>query len=99
MTHAPARGLVGPRTARRRPSPRDVFHPARSPSRGAAEPPLKREQCEARLLARVDESAAETRRYMGVVAEDLRSDIKAVAEGLGALDEKVERFRREEIRR
>jgi len=32
---------------------------------------------------------------MGVVAEDLRSDIKAVAEGLGALDEKVERFRGE----
>ena len=47
------------------------------------------------VLARIDASAAETRRYMGVVAEDLRSDIKAVAEGLGALDEKVERFRGE----
>ena len=47
------------------------------------------------VLARIDASAAETRRYMGVVAEDLKSDIKAVAEGLGALDEKVERFRGE----
>ena len=47
------------------------------------------------VLARIDASAAETRRYMGVVSEDLRSDIKAVAEGLGALDEKVERFRGE----
>ena len=58
----------------------------------AAETRLQMEQFESRLLARVDASAAETRRYMGVVAEDLRSDIKAVAEGLGALDEKVERF-------
>jgi F0F1-type ATP synthase membrane subunit b/b' len=47
------------------------------------------------VLARIDASAAETRRYMGVVAEDLKSDIKAVAEGLGALDEKVDRFRGE----
>jgi hypothetical protein len=47
------------------------------------------------VLARIDASAAETRRYMGVVAEDLKSDIKAVAEGLGALDEKVERLRGE----
>ncbi|MDO8476264.1 MAG: hypothetical protein Q7W02_08730 [Candidatus Rokubacteria bacterium] len=61
----------------------------------AAETRLQMEQFESRLLARVDASAAETRRYMGVVAEDLRSDIKAVAGGLGALDEKVERFRGE----
>jgi hypothetical protein len=61
----------------------------------AAETRLQMEQFESRLLARIDASAAETRRYMGVVAEDLRSDIKAVAEGLGALDEKVERFRGE----
>ena len=61
----------------------------------ATETRLQMEQFEARLLARVDASAAETRRYMGVVAEDLKSDIKAVAEGLGALDEKVERFRGE----
>jgi hypothetical protein len=59
----------------------------------AAETRLQMEQFEARLLARIDASAAETRRYMGVVAEDLKSDIKAVAKGLGALDEKVERFR------
>jgi len=61
----------------------------------AAETRLQMEQFESRFLARLDASAAETRRYMGVVAEDLRSDIKAVAEGLGALDEKVERFRGE----
>ena len=61
----------------------------------AAETRLQMEQFESRLLARIDASAAETRRYMGVVAEGLKSDIKAVAEGLGALDEKVERFRGE----
>ncbi len=61
----------------------------------AAETRLQMEQYESRILARVDASAAETRRYFGVVAEDLKSDIKAVAEGLGALDEKVERFRGE----
>jgi hypothetical protein len=49
----------------------------------------------AAILDRVDASAAETRRHFDVVAEALRSDIKAVAEGLGALDEKVERFRGE----
>src|SRR3990170_6393552 len=61
----------------------------------AAETRLQMERFGSRILARVDASAAETRRYFGVVAEDLRSDIKAVAEGLGALDEKVERFRGE----
>jgi len=61
----------------------------------AAETRLQMEQFQSRILARVDESAAETRRYFGVVTEDLKSDIKAVAEGLGALDEKVERFRGE----
>ncbi len=49
----------------------------------------------AAIVVRVDASAAETRRHFDVVAEGLRSDIKAVAEGLGALDEKVERFRGE----
>lgn len=47
------------------------------------------------VLARIDASATETRRYMGVVAEDLKSDITTIADGLGALDEKVERFRGE----
>jgi glutamate-1-semialdehyde aminotransferase len=61
----------------------------------AEETRLQMEQFQSRILARVDASAAETRRYFGVVAEDLKSDIKAVAEGLGALDEKVERFRGE----
>src|SRR5437879_12485604 len=36
---------------------------------------------EARLGARIDASAAETRRHMGVVAEGLKSDIALVAEG------------------
>ena len=40
-------------------------------------------------------SAAETRRHFEVVAESLRSEIQVVAEGLNALDEKVERFRDE----
>ena len=61
----------------------------------AAETRLQMEQFESRLLARVDASAAETRRYISIVAGGLKSDIKAVAEGLGALDEKVERFRGE----
>ena len=61
----------------------------------AAETRSHMELFEARLLGRMDATAAETRRYFGVVAEDLKSDIKAVAEGLGALDEKVERFRGE----
>ena len=61
----------------------------------AAETRLQMDRFESKILARVDASAAETRRYFGVVAEDLKSDIKAVAEGLGALDEKVERFRGE----
>ena len=47
------------------------------------------------LRQEIQSSAAETRRHFDVVAEDLKSDIKAVAEGLGALDEKVERFRGE----
>jgi glutamate-1-semialdehyde aminotransferase len=61
----------------------------------AEETRLQMEQLQSRILSRVDASAAETRRYFGVVAEDLKSDIKAVAEGLGALGEKVERFRGE----
>ncbi len=61
----------------------------------AAETRRQMELFETRLLGRIDATAAETRRYFGVVAEDLKSDIKAVAEGLGALDEKVERFRGE----
>ena len=47
------------------------------------------------LRQEIQSSAAETRRHFDVVAEDLKSDTKAVAEGLGALDEKVERFRGE----
>ena len=40
-------------------------------------------------------SAAETRRHFEVIAESLRSEIHVVAEGLNALDEKVDRFRDE----
>ena len=43
----------------------------------------------------IQASAAETRRHFDVVAESLRSDIQLVAEGLTALDEKLERFRNE----
>ncbi len=52
-------------------------------------------QVVAELRQEIRDSGAETRRHFDVVAEDLKSDIKAVAEGLGALDEKVERFRGE----
>lgn len=43
----------------------------------------------------IQASAAETRRHFEVVAESLRSDIQLVAEGVTALDEKLERFRNE----
>ena len=44
---------------------------------------------EARLGARIDASAAETRRHMGVVAEDLTSKIVLVAEGVVTLTERL----------
>ena len=44
---------------------------------------------EARLGARIDASAAETRRHMGVVAEDLTSKIALVAEGVITLTERL----------
>ena len=44
---------------------------------------------EARLGARIDASAAETRRHMGVVAEGLKSDIALVAEGVVTLTERL----------
>ena len=43
----------------------------------------------------IQASAVETRRHFDVVAESLRSEIQVVAEGLSALDERVERFRNE----
>ena len=43
----------------------------------------------------IQASAAQTRRHFEVIAESLRSEIQAVAEGLSALDENVERFRNE----
>jgi len=43
----------------------------------------------------IQTSAAETRRHFEVVGESLRSDIQLIAEGLTALDEKLERFRNE----
>src|SRR3972149_5382389 len=51
--------------------------------KSAAETRLQMEQFESRILASVDASAAETRRYISIVAGGLKSDIKAVAEGLG----------------
>jgi hypothetical protein len=53
------------------------------------------ETFEARIMQHVDAVAAETRRYFGVVVESLSSKIQIVAEGVIALDEKVERFRDE----
>ena len=44
---------------------------------------------EARLGARIDASAAETRRHMGVVAEGLTSNIALVAEGVVTLTERL----------
>ncbi len=44
---------------------------------------------EARLGARIDASAAETRRHMGVVAENLTSKIALVAEGVITLTERL----------
>jgi hypothetical protein len=44
---------------------------------------------EARLVARIDASAAETRRHMGVVAEALTSKIALVAEGVITLTERL----------
>jgi len=37
----------------------------------------------------------EIKRYFGVVAEGLRSDIRQVTEGVANVDEKLERFRQE----
>jgi hypothetical protein len=43
----------------------------------------------------IQASGADTRRHFEVIAEALRSEIQVVAEGLNALDEKVDRFRDE----
>jgi hypothetical protein len=43
----------------------------------------------ARLEGRIDASAAETRRHMGVLAEDLTSKIAIVAEGVVTLTERL----------
>ena len=58
-------------------------------------------QVEARLAARVDrlDEGAErrfedTRRHFDVIAENVRDDIRMIAEGLVALSERVETFRR-----
>ena len=40
---------------------------------------------------RIGASAAETRRYFGVVGESLRSDIRAVAEGVALLNQRMDR--------
>ena len=45
---------------------------------------------EARLGARIDASAAETRRHMGIIAEDLQSKIALVAEGVVTLFERLD---------
>lgn len=44
---------------------------------------------EARLGARIDAAAAETRRHMDVIGEDLRTKIALVAEGVVTLTERL----------
>jgi hypothetical protein len=41
------------------------------------------------------DSQAETRRYVGVIAEDLTTRIELVIEGVRGVDERLERFRGE----
>jgi len=53
------------------------------------------EVVEMRLRSHIDAAEAEIRRHFGVLADDLRSQIQVVAEGVVALDEKMERFRGE----
>src|SRR5712692_3551580 len=52
---------------------------------------------EARLGARIDASAAETRRHMDMVAADLRSNIALVAEGVVTLTERLSAEMREGV--
>ena len=44
------------------------------------------------LRQEVRDSAAETRRHFHVVAEDLRHDIRGIAEGVNGLSERVDRL-------
>ncbi|HEY7868728.1 MAG TPA: hypothetical protein VIF59_05845, partial [Methylomirabilota bacterium] len=58
---------------------------------GAAETAeLRRE-----LRREMQETAVETRRHFDVVAESIRSDVRAVAEGVAANSEAIERLGRE----
>lgn len=50
---------------------------------------------EARLGEQIATSQAETRRHMGVIAEELTGKIELVIEGVRAVDERLERFRSE----
>lgn len=47
------------------------------------------------LRQELRETAAETRRHFDVVAESIRSDVKAVAEGVASNSESIERLGRE----
>lgn len=47
------------------------------------------------LDTKITETAEETRRHSGVVAEGLRDEIRLVAEGVLTVDQKLERFRGE----
>ena len=50
---------------------------------------------ETRIRQDVRAESAETRRHFDVVAEDLRSEVRLVAEGVVALDQKHDRLRDE----
>ncbi|MGH7374235.1 MAG: hypothetical protein ACREJY_08425 [Candidatus Rokuibacteriota bacterium] len=47
------------------------------------------------LRQEIREAAVETRRHFDVVAEAMRSDVRAVAEGVAANSESIERLGRE----
>ena len=51
-------------------------------------------QIEARLCQEIREEGIATRRHFDIVAENLRDDIRIIAEGVIALDTKIETMRR-----
>ena len=70
---------------------RDALDALRSDVRGVDD---RLTTVEKNLRQEVREEAGTTRRHFDVVAESLRDDIRLIAEGLVALDAKVEGMRR-----
>jgi hypothetical protein len=61
-------------------------------------PPRWLDQVRVLVQGLMSSSAQETRRHFDVVAEGLRSDVRAIAEGHALLGDKLDRFQ-EEVRR